>query len=77
MRLKKNWQFRKVYDEGANIVCDCAVIFYCINPEFEEGPCFGVVASKRVGNAERHSGPSRAQEVVARNGPPAFGQIES
>ena len=66
MRLKKNWQFRKVYDEGANIVCDCAVIFYCINPEFEEGPCFGVVASKRVGNAVKRNRAKRLLRETAR-----------
>jgi RNase P protein component len=45
MRLKKSWQFRRVYDEGAKLVCDYTVVFYYRNPEECKGPSFGVVAS--------------------------------
>ena len=67
MRLKKNWQFRRVYNEGAKVVCDCAVIFYCKNPEDDDGPYFGVVASKRVGNAVKRNRAKRLlREAVRR-----------
>lgn len=66
MRLRKSWQFRKVYDEGAKIVCDCAVIFYCENPQEESGPCFGVVAGKRVGNAVKRNRAKRLLRETTR-----------
>lgn len=66
MRLKKSWQFRKVYDEGAKLVCDYAVVFYYRNPEECEGPSFGVVASKRVGSAVARNRAKRLLRESAR-----------
>jgi ribonuclease P protein component len=67
MNLKKSWQFRKVYDEGGKLVCDCAVVFYFRNPEEDEGPCFGVVASKRVGGAVVRNRAKRLLREAARD----------
>jgi ribonuclease P protein component len=70
MRLRKSWQFRKVYDDGAKVVCDSAVIFFCKNPgeasDLRNGPCFGVVASKRVGNAVKRNRAKRLLRVAIR-----------
>jgi ribonuclease P protein component len=66
MRLKKSWQFRKVYDEGAKVVCDCAVVFYLQNPIEDSGPVFGVVASKRVGNAVKRNRAKRLLRETSR-----------
>lgn len=67
MKLNKSWQFRKVYNEGAKLVCDCAVIFYYRNPEELDGPCFGVVASKRVGGAVERNRAKRLLREAARS----------
>lgn len=67
MKLEKSWQFRKVYDEGAKLVCDYAVIFYYRNPEEHRGPRFGVVASKRVGGAVKRNRAKRLLREAARN----------
>jgi ribonuclease P protein component len=65
MKLRANWQFRKVYGEGDKLVGDFAVVFYYRNPEESEGPCFGVVASKRVGNAvERNRAKRLLREAI-------------
>ena len=65
MNLKANGQFRKVYDKGEKRVGDFAVVFYYRNPDESEGPCFGVVASKRVGNAvERNRAKRLLREAV-------------
>ncbi len=66
MRLRKSWQFRKVYDDGAKVICDSAVIFFCKNPGEESGPRFGVVASKRVGNAVKRNRAKRLLRVTIR-----------
>ena len=67
MKLVQNWQFRKVYDEGRKLVCDYAVIFYYRTPEAEKGPCFGVVASKRVGGAVERNRAKRLLRETARS----------
>jgi ribonuclease P protein component len=67
MKLKKSWQFRTVYDEGEKLVCDCAVVFYYRNPEEHEGPCFGVVASKRIGGAVQRNRAKRLLREAARD----------
>ncbi len=67
MRLKKSWQFRKVYDEDAKLVCDYTVVFYYRNPEECKGPSFGVVASKRVGGAVARNRAKRLLREAARH----------
>jgi len=66
MKLKASWQFRKVYDDGKKLVGDYAVVFYYRNPEESDGPCFGVVASKRVGGAVQRSRAKRLLREAAR-----------
>ena len=65
MRLKKSWQFRKVYDEGKKQVSDYAVVFFCEHPTGHEGPGIGVVASKRIGNAVKRNRAKRLLRVAA------------
>lgn len=67
MKLTKNRQFRKVYDEGEKVVCAHAVIFYCQCPTGEPGPCFGVVASKRVGKAVQRNRAKRLLREAVRS----------
>jgi len=67
MNLKANGQFRKVYDKGEKQVGDFAVVFYYRNPDESEGPCFGVVASKRVGNAVERNRAKRLLREAARS----------
>lgn len=67
MKLKNSRQFRKVYDEGEKLVCDCAVIFYYRIPEANKGPRFGVVASKRVGGAVQRNRAKRLLREAARD----------
>jgi ribonuclease P protein component len=66
MKLTASWQFRKVYGTGRKLVCDCAVIFYYRNPEENEGPRIGVVASRRVGNAVARNRAKRLLRETAR-----------
>ena len=66
MKLKKSSQFRTVYDEGRKLVSDYAVVFYYEHPTHREGPCFGVVASKRVGGAVERNRAKRLLREVAR-----------
>jgi ribonuclease P protein component len=53
--LQSPWQFRQVYQDGKKIVCKYAILFYHRTGESNGGPLFGVVASKRVGNAVRRN----------------------
>lgn len=66
MKLKQSSQFRKVYDEGRKLVGQYAVVFYYEHPIPLEGPCFGVVASKRVGGAVQRNRAKRLLREVAR-----------
>jgi ribonuclease P protein component len=67
MKLKASWQFRKVYADGEKLVCDYAVVFYYRNPQEVSGPCFGVVASKRVGPAVERNRAKRLLREAARD----------
>lgn len=49
--LRSAWQFRRVYDRGTRVYCRHSILFYLKTDEPGNGPLFGVVASKRVGNA--------------------------
>jgi len=66
MKLKNSSQFRTVYDEGRKLVCDYTVVFYYKHPIPREGPCFGVVASKRVGGAVQRNRAKRLLREVSR-----------
>lgn len=63
--LRSPWQFRRVYREGKKIECEHAVLFY-FRSEEAEGPLFGFVASKRVGNAVARSRAKRLLREAAR-----------
>lgn len=67
MKLTANWQFRKVYGEGEKLVSDYAVVFYYRNPQEKNGPCFGVVASRRVGSAVERNRAKRLLREAARD----------
>jgi len=66
MKLTKSWQFHEVYDGGERVVCDYAVVFYRQRSEGEAGPCFGVVASRRVGGAVARNRAKRLLRETAR-----------
>lgn len=66
MKLKQSSQFHKVYDEGRKLVGEYAVVFYYEHPIQHEGPCFGVVASKRVGGAVQRNRAKRLLREVSR-----------
>ena len=62
--LKRSWQFRTCYSRGRKVVCDYAVVFY--HETTGEGLQFGVVASKRVGNAVKRNRAKRLLREAAR-----------
>jgi ribonuclease P protein component len=65
--LRSPWQFRQVYRSGTKIVCKYAVVFYHKTGESDGGPLFGVVASKRVGNAVCRNRAKRLLREVVRD----------
>ncbi len=64
--LQKTWQFRQVYRSGEKIDCKYAVVFYYRTGDKADGPQFGFVASKRVGDAVRRNRAKRLLREVAR-----------
>ena len=65
--LRSPWQFRLVYQDGKKIVCKYAILFYLRTGESNGGPFFGVVASKRVGDAVRRNRAKRVLRETIRN----------
>jgi len=65
--LQSPWQFRLVYQDGTKIVCKYAILFYHKTGESNGGPLFGVVASKRVGNAVRRNRAKRLLREAIRS----------
>ncbi|UCH83899.1 MAG: ribonuclease P protein component [Candidatus Latescibacterota bacterium] len=65
--LRSPWQFRLVYQDGTKIVCKYAILFYHRTGEPNSGPLFGVVASKRVGNAVSRNRAKRLLREAIRN----------
>jgi ribonuclease P protein component len=65
--LQSPWQFRLVYQDGKKIVCKYAILFYHRARESNGGPQFGVVASKRVGNAVKRSRAKRLLREAIRD----------
>ena len=59
--LRSSWQFRFVYAHGNKAYCKYSILFYHKTGEQGGGPQFGVVASKKVGNAVERS---RAKRVL-------------
>lgn len=59
--LRSSWQFRLVYEQGSKAYCKYSILFYHKTGETGSGPQFGVVASKKVGNAVERS---RAKRVL-------------
>lgn len=53
--LRSSWQFRHVYEHGSKAYCKYSILFYHKTGEPGSGPLFGVVASKKVGNAVERS----------------------
>ena len=53
--LRSSWQFRLVYTGGNKAYCKYSILFYHKMSEQGSGPLFGVVASKKVGNAVERS----------------------
>ncbi len=64
--LQRNSQFRTCYAHGKKIVCGHIVVFYLAAQNGDGGVSFGVVASKRVGNAVRRNRAKRLLRVAAR-----------
>ncbi len=51
--VKKNWEFRKIYNQGKYIVSPYTVLYLLPNKEGEKR--LGITVSKKVGNSvERH-----------------------
>lgn len=71
MWLKTTRQFREVYDLGRKVVGDYAVVFYetpeAVGTRTRTDPCFGIVASKRVGGAIARNRAKRLLRVAARH----------
>jgi ribonuclease P protein component len=65
LTLQKPWQFRQVYRGGKKIDCKYAVLFYYRTGEPAQGPHFGFVASKKLGNAVRRNRAKRLLREVA------------
>ena len=65
--LRSPWQFRLVYQDGKKIVCKYAILFYHKTGEPNGGPLFGVVASKRVGDAVRRNRAKRLLREAIRD----------
>ncbi len=65
--LRSPWQFRLVYQDGKKIVCKYSILFYRRTGEPNGGPLFGVVASKRVGDAVRRNRAKRLLREAVRN----------
>jgi ribonuclease P protein component len=53
--LRSSWQFRYVYAHGKKAYCKHSILFCHKTGEQGDGPRFGVVASKKVGNAVERS----------------------
>lgn len=68
--LERSWQFRICYDRGHKIVCEHTVIFYYRSPGDKHDTVsrirFGVVASKRVGNAVKRNRAKRLLREATR-----------
>ena len=65
--LQRNSQFRTCYAHGKKAVCGHIVIFYLPVRSEDGGVSFGVVASKRVGDAVRRNRAKRLLRVAARS----------
>lgn len=65
--LRSPWQFRLVYQDGKKIVCKYAILFYHRTGESSGDPLFGVVASKRVGDAVRRNRAKRLLREAIRD----------
>jgi ribonuclease P protein component len=63
--LQKPWQFKQAYRSGEKIDCKYAVVFYYRTGDQTDGPQFGFVASKRVGDAVRRNRAKRLLREVA------------
>ena len=63
--LRKNWQFREVYQRGERVVCKPFLLFF-LRGEQTDTACFGFVASKRVGNAVKRNRAKRVMREACR-----------
>ncbi len=59
--LRKNRQFRHVYQHGKKLDCKAVIVFFLRDPPGADSVCFGFVASKRVGNAVKRN---RAKRIL-------------
>jgi ribonuclease P protein component len=65
-RLRKSWQFQRVYLQGRKVVTPHAVVFHLPRPPEEGAPRFGFVASKRLGGAVKRNRARRILRELAR-----------
>ncbi|MBI4720908.1 MAG: ribonuclease P protein component [Chitinivibrionia bacterium] len=63
--LRRNWQFRHVYQHGKKLDCKTVIVFYLRDSHGVDSTRFGVVASKRVGNAVKRN---RAKRILREAG---------
>lgn len=63
--LRRNRQFRHVYQHGKKLDCKTVVVFYLRDSPGVDSACFGFVASKRVGNAVKRN---RAKRILREAG---------
>ena len=68
MRLKKNWEFKRVYRNGRTVVSRKIVLYYC--PNGKEYNRLGFSISKKVGK-------SVVRNKIRRIYREAYGRIES
>ncbi|MEJ2722854.1 MAG: ribonuclease P protein component [bacterium] len=64
--LRSPRQFRLVYSDGKKVVCKYAILFYHRTGDPNSEPLFGVVASKRIGNAVRRNRAKRLLREAVR-----------
>ena len=64
--LRKNGQFREVYQRGERVVCTSFLVFFLRGEQTNEAS-FGFVASKRVGNAVKRNRAKRVMREACRS----------